>query len=166
MAENHPVLFAGLGFYYFSDICLHRGTPRSGPVQNTQHKGAVKNRGNGWEVLISRLLGSAGPDTGRETGHHVVPLTMGIHEAQVNGTRSTHEAFAFSESNNPAAGPLAAKEKVEPRRKDLLWEHISPCKTLPCIHAWCWHTCIHTAWSTSCSYLHSNYLQERNNTLQ
>ena len=64
MAENNSVLFVGLGFYYFSDdICLHRGTPRTGPVQSMQHKDAVKNRGNGRELLISRLLGSAGPET-------------------------------------------------------------------------------------------------------
>lgn len=151
------------GFSYFSDnICLHGGAPRTGPVRSMERKDAVKNRGNGWEVLISSLLGSAGKETGWQTGHHAVPLTMGIHQAQVNATRGMHEAFALSESSNSAAGPLAAKEKVDPRRKNFLWEHVSPCNTLPCVCAWCWRTRTHTAWSTSCSYLHRNYLQERN----
>lgn len=43
--------------------------------------------GNGWEVLLSTLLGSVGQKLA-EIGHYTVPLTVEIHQPPVNKIRS------------------------------------------------------------------------------
>lgn len=116
-----------LSCYYFSDdMCFHKGAQRAEPVQSMQHKDAVKNRGNGWEVLISRLLGSAGPATGCETGHHTVLLTMRIHQAE-------EYAWSFCHFWKQQFSSRTSRRKRKKKREIL--EEASPASTfLPARH--------------------------------
>lgn len=95
---------------------------------------------------------------------HPASPTKGEEDSQRAGEWNKEEAWSlpFLKQQFSMRTSSIYKENVYPRRKDLLWEHVFPCETLPCVCAWGWCTHTHTAWSTSCSYLHSSSLQERN----